>query len=60
MKIICTKQEKELLIDNFISTYRCMLTHIECKYHDYYQESCKACLEKNIEWEIETERMIRR
>lgn len=50
MKIICTEEQKPLIVEALASSYHCFSpTKDHCKYVD----SCSECLEKNIEWQIE-------
>jgi len=51
MKIICTEDQKQLIVEALASSYNCFLPRdmVRCKNAD----SCSECLEKNIEWQIE-------
>lgn len=48
MKIICTKAEKELILQAFKDSNICLFDTfgVLCSYN------CSVCVEKRIEWEI--------
>lgn len=48
MKIQCTEKEKELLIDVFMGSCICPFKSAHCSEGNV----CRACLEKNIKWQI--------
>ena len=49
MKITCTEAEKEQLIATMAHSFQCPLAKSD---HDCDTE-CRACIEKNIEWDIQ-------
>ena len=53
MKIICTKKEKEFLLDELIDSglcsYFCDQIYIHC------DDECRKNIERNIDWEITDE-----
>lgn len=51
MKIICTEEQKPLIVEALASSYHCFLP--PPKDHCKYEDSCSECLEKHIEWQIE-------
>lgn len=48
MKIECTEKEKEMLIDVFMTSDICPFNSTHC----FEGNVCKACIEKNFEWQI--------
>ena len=50
MKIICTKTEKENLLDSTASSNFCPMGIGFCGKFD--ADSCAQCFEDNVEWEI--------
>lgn len=51
MKIVCTEEQKPLIVEALAMSCHCFFppTKDYCKYVD----SCSECLEKHIEWQIE-------
>ena len=54
MKIVCTKEEKEMLIPAIANSIRCLL-HGKTGKEEICERmtTCTECAEQNIEWEIE-------
>ena len=53
MKIICTKQEKDLLIKALDESGVCIFPDEDCsEFSSLNKNICIACFEKRIEWKI--------
>ena len=50
MKIICTKSEKENLIDSTASSPFCPIGIAHCIKFD--ADACAKCFEYNVDWEV--------
>lgn len=51
MKIICTKKEKEAVINAFMDSEYCF--HPDNNESCVYDSGCYECIEASIEWQIE-------
>ena len=51
MKIQCTKQEKELIINSLMDSEYC--PNPKVNQSCVYDSGCYNCIEKSIEWNIE-------
>ena len=54
MKIICTKVEKEQLLDSVCSSCFCPLGNFNCM-----ATECEKCFDEFIEWEVTDENIQR-
>ena len=54
MKIICTRQEKDLLLITFLDGSNCPFNSDNLNDYSYCKlDDCRGCIENNIEWQIE-------
>lgn len=53
MKIVCTQEEKEMLIESIVKSTLCpLLASIDCPVEICQRQQCTKCMNEKIEWEI--------
>lgn len=53
MKIVCTQEEKEMLIETIVKSTLCpLLASIDCPVEICQREQCTKCMNEKIEWEV--------
>ena len=54
MKVICTTEEKELLVESIVKSPLCpLLESIDCPVEICQRSQCIKCMNGKIQWEIE-------